>query len=160
MPTRRTVLLGVASLVGLSGCSATRRSSSQQVVCSASIDGGGDGSVFSLTPHVRSFGATTTPVVELVVPIRQAVVESQTVRQLVVFSESETLHRIPVSPDDDTVGETDRYDAADVVEYAQSLGHTPQNGMYRIAALGGDGTSLDEERIDFRCRRVIEERPS
>jgi hydroxymethylpyrimidine pyrophosphatase-like HAD family hydrolase len=32
--------------------------------------------------------------------------------------------------------------------------------MYRIVALDGDGTSLDEERIDFRCHRVIEERPN
>ena len=160
MTTRRTFLLSTATLVGLSGCSATQRSSSQQVVCSASIDGSGSDPVFSLTPNVRTFGANTTPVVELVVPIRQAVVESQNVRELVVFSESEVRYRIPVSPDDVPLGETNRYDADDVVEYAQSLGHAPQNGVYRIVALNSDGETVDENRIDFRCYRVSDETPS
>lgn len=79
--------------------------------------------------HRSSFRANTTPVVELVVPTRQAVVESQAVRELVVFGESEARYWIPVSPDDDPVGETNRYETDDVVEYAQSLGHVPQNGV-------------------------------
>ncbi|WP_435073241.1 hypothetical protein [Halorubrum sp. HHNYT27] len=158
MVTRRTLLFGTATLVsGLSGCIATQRSSSPQVVCAAGIDSGDSNPVFSLTPTVRSFGANTNPVVELVVPIRQAVVESQNVRELVVFSESEVRYRIPVSPNDDPVGETNRYDTDDVVEYAQSLGHVPQNGVYRLVALDGDGESLDEDRIDFRCYRVVDE---
>ena len=157
MITRRTALLGLAPLVGLSGCSATQQSSSQQTVCSASIVGGDSESVFSLTPTVRSFGANTTPVAELVVPIRQAVVESQNIEQLAVFSGETVRYRIPVRPDDDPVGATNRYDTDDVVEYAQSLGHVPQSGVYRIVALNGDGESLDEVRIDFRCYRVGDE---
>jgi hypothetical protein len=157
MGTRRRFILCTASLAGLAGCSGTQQSSSQQVVCPASIDGGDSDSVFALTPNVRSFGANNTPVVELVIPIRLAVVESQNVREIVVSTESDVLYRIPVNPDDNPIGNTNRYETDDVVEYAQSLGHAPQNGMYRIAALNSDGETLDDVRIDFRCYRVSDE---
>lgn len=84
-------------------------------------------------------------------------VESQNVRELVVSTGSDVLYRIPVSPDDDPVGNTNRYDTDDVVEYAQSLGHAPQNGLYRIVALNSEGETLDEVRIDFRCYRAFDE---
>lgn len=159
MVTRRTFLNSTATFVGLSGCSGTQQSSSQQSVCATSINSGDSDPVFSLTPNVRSFGGGTTPVVELVVPIRQAVVESQNIRQLVVSSDEEVRYRIPVNPDDDTVGSTNRYDADDVVEYTQSLGHVPQNGIHRIVALNDEGEQLDEDRIEFRCYRVMDEGP-
>jgi hypothetical protein len=160
MITRREVLFGTVTVVSLAGCSATQRSSSPRSVCSASIEGGDDDSVFSLTPNVRSYGAGDEPLVELVIPIRQATIESQNVRQIVVFDGGEARYRIPTSPDDDAIGETNRYDTDDVVEYAQSLGHVPQNGVYLIAALNAEGETLDEERIEFRCYRVSDENPS
>jgi hypothetical protein len=126
-------------------------------VCSASIDSDDSDPVFSLTPTVRSFGGGTTPVAELVVPIRQTVVGSLNVDQIAVVSGTEVQYRMPVGPDDDPVGATNRYNADDVVEYGQSLGHVPQSGMYRIVAQNGDGEALDEVRIEFRCCRVLEE---
>ena len=160
MVTRRTVLLGLAPLVGLSGCTATEQSSSQQTVCSASTDSDDSDPVFSLTPTVRSFGGGTTPVAELVIPIRQAVVESLNVDQVAVVSGTEVQYRMPVGPDDEPVGTTNRYDADDIVEYAQSLGHVPQSGVYRIVAQDGDGEALDEVRIEFRCYRALDEGPA
>ncbi len=125
-------------------------------VCAAGLSGGD--AVFSLTPQVSTYGTTEPPVVELTIPVRRQVLSNREIDRIEVRSGEETHHRIPVDPNnDESVGDVQRYEADDVIEYAQSLGHAPQNGRIRIVALDGDGESVDEVALDFRCYRDLDE---
>jgi hypothetical protein len=156
MLTRRRLLLSVGGFVGLAGCSITQQTGGRGAVCAASFSGFGGQSgntVFSITPQVTSFGAGDEPLVELILPVRRATIESEGVDRLVVSSGGDVLYRIPVTRDDETVGPTNRYEYDDVVEYSQSLGHLPQNGIYEVAALDSGGQELDRIGLEFRCYR-------
>lgn len=160
MLTRRRLLISTGSLVGLAGCSIGRQTGGRGAVCAAGFSGFGErsgDSVFSITPQVTSFGAGDEPLVELVLPVRRDTVESEGVDRLVVSSGGDVLYRIPVTRDDETVGPTNRYEYDDVVEYSQSLGHLPQNGIYDVVALDSAGQELDRIGIEFRCYRQPEE---
>lgn len=151
--TRRQLLITAGALGTLAGCT-TRQESSPRSVCETGILGPGGDAIFTLEPTLRSFGAGEEPLVELVVPIRQATIESETVDQFSVFNDETLLYQIPVNQNDDAVGETNRYDTDDVVEYSQSLGHVPQTGIYRIVALDSASEQLDELGIEFRCYHI------
>jgi hypothetical protein len=165
--TRRGLLadlgVGVGALAVTAGCTVPRSGGGPGAVCAASLSGT-DGSVFALTPQVASTGAggddgTEPGLVVLVVPIRQATIRAEDVDLIRIVDGEDVRYRIPVHPGDEPVGETSRYDAADVVEYAQSLGHVPQTGRYRLVALDAAGERIDEIRIDFRCYRPVDEGP-
>jgi len=160
MPTRRRLLISSGCLVGLAGCSITQRTGGRGAVCAASFSGFSGQSadtVFSITPQVRSFGAGDEPLVELLLPVRQTTIESEGVGRLVVSSREDMLYRIPITRDDETIGPTNRYEYDDVVEYSQSLGHLPQNGIYEVVALDSAGEELDRIGIEFRCYRQSNE---
>jgi hypothetical protein len=145
---------GTALGVATAGCTGSRSDSTTQVVCSAAI-AGDDGGLFGLTPDLRSYsGSDGPPVVELVVPVRRSVAADRGLDLIEVDTGGGIQYRLPVDPrNDEPVGEGQRYDADDVVEYAQSLGHVPQAGRYELTALDGSGEPLDSLRIDFRCYR-------
>jgi hypothetical protein len=155
MLQRRAVIGGVAVLAGsaLSGCAAVREETSLRAVCDAGILAGSDGPVFRLTPQV----SPGPQVVELVVPLRQATIRATDLDLVVVEDGDRRLYRIPVNAADEPVGEVQRYDTADVIEYAQSLGPVPQTGRYRLVALTDGGDVIDEVGIEFRCYRPIDE---
>jgi len=151
MVTRRR-FLGIVGAVGaLAGCSAQQETSRPGTVCEVGILADSGETVFSLTPTVRSFGTGEEPLAELVVPIRQETIAAENVDELAVRSGEEIRHRIPVTQNDKPLGETNRYDFDDVVEYSQSLGHVPQAGIYRIAALDAEGEDIEQVGIEFRC---------
>ena len=56
----------------------------------------------------------------------------------------------------DPIGETERYEYDDVIEYAQSIGFIPQTNRYRLHAVGG-GVRLDSIAVEFRCYREVSE---
>lgn len=97
---------------------------------------------------------------ELILPVRRDTSEPEGIDRLVVSSGGDVLYRIPVTRDDETVGPTNRYEHDDVVEYSQSLGHLPQNGIYDVVALDSTGQELDRIGIEFRCYRQPEEAES
>jgi hypothetical protein len=111
----------------------------------------------AVTPSSRSrttYGTTEPPAVELAVPVRRATLSEVDVDSIEIRSGEAVQHRIPVDPaNDETAGDVQRYETDDIVEYAQSLGHAPQNGRITVVALDAAGESLDEAAIDFRCYR-------
>lgn len=153
------MLATTGTLVALAGCSQTSSESSPQVVCSTGVLAGDGGDVvFGLTPQVSSYGQTDTPVVELTVPARRSLLAEAGVSTIEVRSGEEREYTIPVDPaNDETIGSVQRYDADDVVEYSQSLGHVPQNGRLRLVALDTDGGQVDTLRLEFRCYRDVDE---
>lgn len=156
MSSRRTFLAGLGTAIGVAtaGCTGVSNDSTTRAVCSAGI-AGGDGPVFELTPDVRSDSTSGgPPVIELVVPIRRSAAAEEGIDLLAVDTGGGRTYRIPVDPrNDHPVGDVQRYETDDVVEYAQSLGHLPQAGRYEVAALDGSGAVVDSIRIDFRCYR-------
>lgn len=154
MVTRRRFLAAGATggLAALAGCAVGRQEGGVSWVCAAGLSGGD--TVFSLTPQVSTYGTTEPPVVELLVPVRRPVLSEEGVDRIEVRSGEETRHRIPVDPNNDqAVGAVQRYDTDDVIEYAQSLGHAPQNGRITLVALDAEDEPVDEIRLDFRCYR-------
>lgn len=159
MFSRRRLLATTGTLVSLAGCSGTTSESGPQVVCSAGVLAGDGGDVvFELTPQVSSYGQGDTPVVELTVPVRRSVLADESVATIEIRSGDATQYRIPVDPaNDETVGKVQRYEADDVVEYSQSLGHVPQNGRVRLVALDTEDQQVDTLGVEFRCYRKIDE---
>ena len=159
MVSRRRLLALSGSLIVGAGCTGTTSESSPRVVCSAGILAGDGGDViFGLTPQVSSYGQGDAPVVELTVPVRRSVLADEGVATIDIRSGEETEYTIPVDPqNDEPVGSVQRYDADDVVEYGQSLGHVPQNGRLRLVALDAEGQEVDAVRLEFRCYRQAEE---
>ncbi|WP_277542429.1 hypothetical protein [Haloarcula laminariae] len=160
LPRRRLLALTGSLIVG-AGCSGTSSESGPQVVCDSGVLAGGGDVVFGLTPQVSSYGRSDNPVVELTVPVRQSVLTEESVDRIEIRRGGETEYTVPVSPEnDEPVGDSGRYDADDVVEYTQSLGHVPQNGRPRLVALDAEDEQLDELRIEFRCYRRPERQTS
>jgi len=126
-------------------------------LCETSILVGSGDVIFNLMPTVGSRGGSEDPLAELNIPIRQATIEAEGIYQFSVFNDEDLLYQIPVNQNDEAVGETNRYETDDVVEYTQSIGHVPQTGIYRIVALDSEGESLEQLELEFRCNIVTDE---
>jgi len=159
MTSRRQFIASVGTISALAGCTGTRETGGPGSVCEAGINSESGGDVFALTPQITSYSAGQEPLVELTVPIRQATVRARNVDQFTIYSNATVLYQMPVNQNDAPVGTSGRYDAADVVEYSQSLGHVPQTGIYRIVALDTDGEQLAQIQVEFRCYRDRNEGP-
>jgi len=109
MPSRRRLLgrAGAGALAAVAGCSAPRESGGPSAICSASLSGGDV--AFALTPQVTPTGSgddgAAPGLAVLVVPIRQATIEAENLDLVQVFDGDRVRYRIPLSADDDPVGE-------------------------------------------------------
>lgn len=157
MVSRRWFLTMAAALGGAAtaGCQRIEKTSAR-AVCDVSHPENRDHDVFTLPPNVRPVGDSEPILVDLQVPIRQSVLEATNVELVEVLTGTETRHRLLVDEGDDPIGETERYEYDDVIEYAQSIGFIPQTNRYRLHAIGG-GVRLDSITMEFRCYREVSE---
>ncbi|KTG09237.1 hypothetical protein AUR64_15720 [Haloprofundus marisrubri] len=155
--SRRQLLTaaGVAAAATVAGCLSgedSESSSSNDVdACSTWATNHGDGSLLNQGAHVEVDDEN----VVLVIPLQRDRIEQSGAAYVEAYrrGRDSSAFAIPVRAEHEPNAPQGKYPDSGIIEYEQSLGPRPQNGVYRLDGVTSDGTVVDTVTVEFNCAR-------
>ncbi|WP_117594690.1 hypothetical protein [Haloprofundus halophilus] len=155
--TRRQLLTaaGVVAAATVAGClsgESSESSSSNDVdACSTWATSHGEGSLLNNGAHIEADGEN----VVLVIPLQRDRIEQSGAAYVEAYRRGQDAPAfvVPVRSEHEPNAPQGKYPSTGVIEYEQTLGPRPQNGVYRLDGVAPDGSVVDTVTVEFNCAR-------
>ncbi len=147
--------LGAVAATTVAGClsgeSSESASSNDIDACSTWATNHGDGALLNNGAHIQADDEN----VVLVIPLRQERIEQSGVSYVEAYQRGRDSPAfvVPVRAEHEPNAPQGKYPDSGIIEYEQTLGPRPQNGVYRLDGVTADGSVVDTVTVEFNCAR-------